>query len=382
MAVWLVRAGNECQHEQRFFKDHRIYLTLEEVAKDDFTETPDYAGIRQILMSRFEGRDDVDIASLSDVIFEFVMSMMTKDYVVTPRLSPDTLAIGQISSPYGFDSAGPELFSHLHEIKWLALDIPASSFSPEFQSYFAVSALVCQVKLSNAALQIQKILGPHSNVTLEPNISVSTAPKTNAPPFTDYSEKTTNVNQEPPDQSRFKDSLADHDSRLLDTSPATNRNCVLEGLGLQAIGQLIGEEAQKNGVSGLVKTILRAGGLTLSSNEDSAKSSVFIATSGPFGLDRPTTFVQVLEWDETCDPLILSQFFSELQESQADQGLLVAWAGFDPKVFHDGNAIGSKVRLWGRKEIVSHILAKYPDLEEQFKIRIPLKRIWIPSNLI
>jgi restriction system protein len=39
-----------------------------------------------------------------------------------------------------------------------------------------------------------------------------------------------------------------------------------------------------------------------------------------------------------------------------------------------------KVRLWTHKEIVDEFLANYDKMDDDIKLEIPLKRIWVINN--
>lgn len=381
MAVWLVRAGEDSRYEERFFRDHRVYLTCDGLAGEDFTEISDYAGIRKVLLGRFEGRGDSEIGGLADLVFEFVMSMTPRDFVITPRRSSNTLAIGQIISPYGFDPASESPFCHLHDVNWLALDVPAAAFNAEFLSCLSVSAPLAQVKVSNATAQVQKVVAPQPQIRLEPQVMASTTlrEKSPAPAGTPATVAEASIPS-------VRDVAAK--SVLPTTSAASEKpvsqagNCVLEGLGFEAIGYVIAEDIEKHGLTDLIRATLKAGGLTILPLDDDGDESLFMVASGSFGLERPNTCVRVHPADAICDTLAFGQFCGAIQGHQSEQGLLVSWSGFDPQVLLDVKALGPRVRLWTRKDIVGHLLDHYLSIDGRIQQRIPLKRIWIPANLL
>ena len=384
MAVWLVRAGEDARYEARFFKDHRVYLTTDGLAGEDFTEIPDYAGIRKVLLGRFEGRDDIDIGTLADVVFEFVMTMATRDFVITPRQSPDTLAIGLVVSPYCFDPAAASPYSHLHDVRWLALDIPTTAFNDEFQRYLTLPAPVAQIKVSNAIAQVKNLISPQPEIRLEPQVTATTTLRDQqpaTPPVKPVPSPVAAVSAPHVPESPAKPTPPV--GRTVPEAPASHAgDCVLESLGLDAISHVMAEDIERHGLTDLIRATLKAGGMTIIPLDDDRDASLFMAASGAFGLDRPTTCVRVHPADTVCDALAFSQFFGAVQGHQSEQGLLVSWSGFDPQVLHDATAAGSRIRLWTRKDIVGHFLDHYASIESCIQQRLPLKRIWIPSHLI
>ncbi len=63
-----------------------------------------------------------------------------------------------------------------------------------------------------------------------------------------------------------------------------------------------------------------------------------------------------------------------IDDSQADQGLLVSWSGFKPTVLRRTNELFFRVRLWGRDEIMDALLSVYNQLAEENRAEFPLRR--------
>ena len=383
MAVWLVRAGEHSQFDEKFINDQRVYLTCKGVSDEDFTEISDYSGIRKLLLTRLQGGDDFEIASLSDVVFEFVMSMATHDLVITPLRTSNSLAIGEIVSPYGFDPTAEPPFNHLRDVKWIAMDIPTQSFSAEIQTYLNMTAPVVQIKVSNAAAQVQKIVSPQQEFRLEPHISASTIIREkNDPTKSTPSPTKMAPSDNPPIRVSESKPVSGVTQTVSDLRAVEPDECLLESLGIQAITQVIGEDFARNGPHNVVRAILEAGGLTIISQNMESDSSLFTAAPGSFGLDRPITCVWVPPANTTCDALSFSQFLGRMQANQCDQGLIVAWSGFESQAIHGADALATKVRLWNQQDIVKNFVGHYAALGSNIQQRIPLKRIWIPSSLI
>lgn len=379
MAVWVVRAGESPEHEERFFKDHRIYLCMDGVLGDDFTELSDYAGFRKVISNRYEESEDIHIGEMTDAIFEFVMAMRTKDLVIVPRRSSDVLAIGEVASPYGFDPAAPSPFCHLRDVRWLSLNTPRSAFSSEIQGYLARSAALTQIKASSATQEVREVLGLRNEVVLEPMITASANVKeryvTPAAPSQSQGESPNSPLQNAIATS-FS-SLNDPEHKAL-TGPSAP--CVSEKLCIEAITEMVAQDVAKSGVIPLIIAILEAGGMTVDPLDDVDDMALFTALPGTFGLGGPVTCVYVQPWDTIFNSMALSRFFGILQGNQAEQGLLISWSGFEPQVLRDTKKLGSKIRLWSQGDIVGHFLDQYTALDGRLQQRIPLKRVWIPDN--
>lgn len=367
MAVWLVNAGLHGQYEAEFFQDARIYLVLDFLHGDDFTDTLDYSGIRKYLLEKFDGAEDKDLANLSDMVFEFVLGMNSKDYVLMPRKTAGTLAIGEITSPYGFDPNAESPFTQLRDVRWLATEVPSTSFNSSVQQYLTYPQLITQIKVSDVAHQIQRALGRPPEVVLVPEISASSRiqPKPPAPEEIQFNPPVPAIEIQIPAPSRG----IDHSGETLDA------------VVLNAVRALLEDALESLGIEALIRDILKAGGLTTIPLEERDSSGLFMVAAGAFGLDRPKTCVRVHPLQQECDALAFSQFFGTMQGFQADQGLLVSWRGFHPQVQIDARAQGARIRLWDQTDIISQFLSLYPSMSDRWRQSIRLKNIWIPDEM-
>jgi restriction system protein len=65
-----------------------------------------------------------------------------------------------------------------------------------------------------------------------------------------------------------------------------------------------------------------------------------------------------------------------MQNSNAEQGLLVSWSGFKSSVHREIPTQFFRVRLWDQTAIIDELIACYDRLDEDIRAEIPLKRIW------
>jgi restriction system protein len=86
--------------------------------------------------------------------------------------------------------------------------------------------------------------------------------------------------------------------------------------------------------------------------------------------------VQVKSGDIIVDHPTLQSLTGCVQDTKADQGLLVSWSGFKPTVIKRTNELYFRVRFWGRDEIVNALLSVYDRLPEEIRAELPLRRTW------
>ena len=98
------------------------------------------------------------------------------------------------------------------------------------------------------------------------------------------------------------------------------------------------------------------------------------------GFDNPKICVQVKATDTPVDRPTLDQLIGTMSNFKADYGLLVSWSGFKSSVIKETANHYFKVRLWTHNEIVDEFLENYEMIDDDIKLEIPLKRIWVVNN--
>ena len=101
-----------------------------------------------------------------------------------------------------------------------------------------------------------------------------------------------------------------------------------------------------------------------------------VAGSGPLGLDSPRLTVQVKSGSVVVDQPTLQGLIGSIQDTHADHGLIVSWAGLQPPVRRRVNELYFRVRLWDRKDLVDALFATYERLPEDIRADVPLRRSW------
>ena len=127
----------------------------------------------------------------------------------------------------------------------------------------------------------------------------------------------------------------------------------------------------------LVEAILQSQGYTTyRSPEGPDKGIDILAAPGPLGFGRPRMCVQVKTGDNPIDRPTLDQLIGAMQKVNADQGVLVSWAGFKSSIDKEIPIQFFRVRLWDQKTIIDELMNNYDKLDDDIKAEMPLKRIW------
>jgi restriction system protein len=62
---------------------------------------------------------------------------------------------------------------------------------------------------------------------------------------------------------------------------------------------------------------------------------------------------------------------------KADFGLLVSWGGFSDELIRESREKYFKIRLWNSDHVIHEIFEHYDKFSVEFKVRLPLKKIWV-----
>lgn len=65
----------------------------------------------------------------------------------------------------------------------------------------------------------------------------------------------------------------------------------------------------------------------------------------------------------------------------ATHGLLVSWGGFKKSVYDEAKDDVFRIKLWGSTEVTEELLRNYDRLPTEIKSLVPLKQIWILTEL-
>lgn len=340
MALWLVRAGGHGEHERRFMEDGRIYLTWENLTESDLSAIPDYDGIKQLLVQKYPGELIRRIGNWSGQVWAFALAMKPGDWVVVPRKSSGTIAVGAINSGYTFDPATDTMYRHYRTVQWLNTDVPRSAFDQDLLYSFGAIMTICEIKRNDAEKRVRAM----ATKGWQSVPVTSTLPAPNGGGT---------------------------------ASPAESVEVDLEQLARDSIAKLIIQKFMGHGMARLVEAVLKAQGFTTYRSPEGADKGIdLLAAGGAFGFERPRICVQVKSGDTPADRPEFTQLIGAMQSVGADQGLFVSWSGIKLTVVREVPTQFFKVRVWNANDLIDQLLSNYDKLDEDIKAELPLKRIW------
>jgi restriction system protein len=341
MALWLNRSGRHCEHEDKFLKDNRIYLTWGGLDRDlgKLKERKDLMAVLEEVYPKFKHFHRVQN---SGQIWAFTHRMSTGDWVCVPS-KRKTIHVGEITGPYTFDPEAENPYYHSREIKWIETDIPRTNFDQDVLNSLGAATTICQIKRHDAEARVR-------------------AMKTNG-------WKSVGIKPKP---------VSDDEGM---TDDETGGDFDIEQIARDQIARLIFSKFNGHEMEILVEAILQAQGFTTYHSDKGADGGKdILAAPDTLGFGRPRICGQVKSQDTPLERPVLDQLVGTMQNVQADQGLLVCWGGFKPTIKREASRMFFKVRLWDQNDLIDQFLMNYDKLNEDLRAELPLKRVWAVAS--
>ncbi|GIU86958.1 MAG: hypothetical protein KatS3mg009_1473 [Acidimicrobiia bacterium] len=148
-------------------------------------------------------------------------------------------------------------------------------------------------------------------------------------------------------------------------------------LATDRIRAYISEHFTGHDLARLVEGVLRAQGYVTFRSPAGADGGIdVLAGAGPLGLEAPRICVQVKSGDTPVDVKIVRELHGVLTTVNADQGLLVAWAGLTKAAETETRNQFFRIRVWTADDVINAVTSVYDRLSDEIQAELPLKRIW------
>lgn len=339
MSIYLFRAGSNGEHEQKFLDDNRVYLTWDGL-NTDLSKLKTRATLRKFLNEFYPNEKMGRIRNWTGQIFPMAQTIKQGDWVVLPSKRKAAVHIGEVTDDYEYHPNNQDPYFHSLAVKWLETDIPRTNFDQDILYSLGAFMTVCKIARNDAEKRIRAMQGNNWKSTID----------------------------------QKKVSAKDASTSDIETLGFSD----LEQNASDQIAKYIIAKFKGYGMERLVEEILKAKGyFTYSPPKGADKGVDIIAGKGALGFESPRIVVQVKTSDTPVDRPTLDQLVGTIQNFRADFGLLVSWGGFKQSVDKEIANQFFKIRLWDQQEIINQLLAHYEELDEEIKVELPLKRVWV-----
>lgn len=334
MAVWTVKGGRQGERESRLLEHGLLGGGWEQL--------PSLAGIgspQELAGVYAQAYPDAPTKTRSQYVgqlWSLVHRMQDGELVVLPLKTTGTIAVGRIIGPYAYrQDLGSDL-SHVRSVVWERTDVPRDAFDQDLLYSFGAFLTFGQVRRQDADQRVLAALGVHAG------------------PGTVLPVRTVDEQQAP------------------DVEDAPD----IAALGLEQVRQLVTQRFAGHELTTLVAEVLAAQGFTgVSQSPPGADRGVdILAGTGALGMAAPRLAVQVKTGQAGVDEF--RQLRGTMADFNADQGLLVAWAGFKGTVRAEARTGHFRVRLWDAENLLAEVFAHYEQLSPELRSRLPLTQVW------
>jgi restriction system protein len=337
--VYLARAGANGEDEEFALENHLAIIGFTDVPTLDAAK--DYDDVLKIVEEVMPGAKPRAIGNRAGQVWAFAVAMKPGDIVVMPRKLTSQIALGIVSGPYEFRKVR-EQFRHTRPVKWVRPDLARTVFSQDLLYSFGAFMTVCNIARNDAERRVAAILEGKP----DPGFLQQLVPQTKSSP-------------EP----------------IQEEEPSSTD---LQQLAQDQIERHIQSRFSGHALSGLVEAVLKAEGWVTRLSPPGADGGVdILAGRGSLGLDQPRLCVQVKSQSTPVDVTVYRTLQGSMQSYKADQGLLVAWGGFNRVVLAEAKQGHFFVRLWESRDLVEAVYRNYERLPAEIQADLPLKRVWM-----
>jgi restriction system protein len=304
--LWLVRLGRNGEFEGDALDKSLLSIGFNMTA--DLSGAKDRDAILEFIKAAFPDAPPGRQANFAAQVNQFVNTMAVGDMVVSPFKTLSKIGIGEVTGSYQqFEKGYPA-----RPVKWLTTDVPRDAFKQDLLYSFGAIMTVCEVR-RNAALK--RVLAVAKG---------GKDPGDGAAP-------------DLPSKSHATETVA-----AVEADEAVN----LEQIARDQIERRISSVFTGHEFTNLIAAILTAQGYETHVSPPGPDSGIdIVAGRGALGLEAPRLVVQVKSGDNTVDQPTLQSLIGCVQDTHADHGLLVSWAGFKPTVRKRTNELFFRVRF-------------------------------------
>ncbi len=340
--LYLVRAGRNGEDETYFLDNNAALIGFTEYP--DLSGCKDYDAVLKLVKNTKQDLTSRAAGNHAGQLWAFAVAMRPGDLVVLPRKLTSQVAIGRVTGPYSYKKIDGVL-RHTRPVEWLRPDVPRTAFEQDLLYSFGSLLTVCNVTRNNAVKRVSEVLSGKTDPGFQPDIALK--PSKNGPVGNDADNTTPDLEQAAHDQI-----VAHIQSRF-----------------------------SGHGLSRLVEAVLNAEGWVTKLSPPGPDGGVdILAGRGSLGLDQPRLCVQVKSQPAPADVTVYRTLQGSMQSFKAEQGLLVAWGGFNKAVQNESKQGYFAVRLWESRDLVEAIYRNYERLPAEIQADLPLKRVWVLVN--
>jgi len=334
--LWLVRLGRHGEQEAHALDKSELVLGFH---VGDLGPAKDRDAILKVVEQAMPGQKPKTHLNFAAQLNQFSNTIQKGDLVVVPLKTAPKIAFGEITGP-----CTPTADGHpMRPVRWLKPDVPRDVFRQDLLYSFGAFMTVCEISRNDALHRVEAMLKTGRDPGYESGVA--------APPRPPASPEAPTAEE------------ADVD---------------LDEIARDQIERRVASAFTGHNFTRLVAEILKAQGYIVNVSPPGADNGIdIVAGRGALGFEAPRLVVQVKSGNVVADQPTLQALIGSVQDTHADQGLLVCWGGYKRSVEQRRNELFFRIRLWGRAETLDALFEVYDRLPEEFRAELPLRRTWM-----
>jgi restriction system protein len=330
--VYVVRAGRHGEREAAALEANVATIGFDNIG--DLTEFNTRDAVKAHFAERYPDKSSIALGNWAGQVWRFSREIRKGATIILPSKMQSTIHVGQVTGPY-FYSDDPKML-HCLPVRWEA-EIPRTAFDKDLLYSFGTLLTVAAVKREAAAERIWATVAGKDTSNIKPGLG--------SPPEEGEESEESEVDL----VQQAEDDIVRHMNRSLDGHDFAD----------------------------LITELLEAQGYVSQSSTPGADGGVdILAGSGPLGFREPRVCVQVKFTTGATDVKVLRELQGVMRRTKAEHGLLVSWGGFKQSVLREARDDHFYIRLWSQREVLEQIYRYYGELSEEWRARVPLRRIW------
>lgn len=326
MSLWLVRAGRHGEQEQGALDNGVVTIGWNELP--NLSNLKNKNELTKLYVQIHPKAKKNQIANEVGQVWRFAREMQVGDLVALPLKTQSSVAIGKVEGPYEYKELADNI-KHIRRVKWIKT-IRRSAFDQDILYSLGAFMTVCRIKRHDAENRVLRLLQA----------------------------------AEPPE--------ADETSKVI-----SEETVDIEESARDQVTKYIGTKFKGHGLARLVEAILHAQGYVTRRSPPGPDGGVdILAAAGPLGFNKPWLCVQVKSSSSQVDVYVLRELQGVMSRVRAEQGLLVAWGGFNGACIKEASDAFFAIRLWDQGALLEEIFKYYERFDDALRAELPLKKIW------
>jgi restriction system protein len=307
----------------------------------DLTDLPDDREAFKVrLRESFPDRSVAWIANAAGQLLRFRHVMQVGELVVYSRKADRTINIGRIAGDYVYEPKVWERYPNRRPVEWLKPEISRDRFSSG--CLYEIGSALSVYTIKEHKQEILAVLNEAGGVG--PIAVPQDLPTPELEP----------VSEDEPDVERISELTGDFILKEFNTT--------LKG---HEFARFCGWLFEALGYSARVSPPGADGGIDI------------VATKDPLGVERPLLKIQCKSGSGAISSSDVQALNGTLADSEL--GVFIAVGGFKAPAKQAAAGM-PKMRLIGPDELLELILVHYPQLPDEAKQAIPLRRVWMPDR--